>query len=207
MATQKTEGPATAIAFLGILIDSHAFELRLPAERLTRLQDLIRSWSAKKFCSRKELESLLGHLSHAAMVIKQGRTFLRQLFPLLALDRAAHHSIRLNAGARADLTWWRTFLQDWNGSSFFTATTPAIEVISDASGSFGCGAFSLKCGWFQLQWPENWHATHNTSKELVPVVIAVALWGHRWRHTSIRFRCDNMAVVQILRTRTSKDQL
>ena len=77
--------------------------------------------------------------------------------------------------------------------------------MSDASGSFGCGAFSSAYGWFQLKWPECWNSIGIAAKELVPVVIAAALWGHRWRRTSVCFVSDNMAVVNILRSRTSKD--
>lgn len=128
-------------------------ELRLPAEKLLHLQSALRQWVERKPCTKRELESLLGHLSHAATVVKQGRTFLQQLFPLLSLDRASHHFIRLNAGARADSRWWSAFLQDWNGTS---VTTSSTEVISDASGSFGCGAFSIPHGWFLLEWPESW---------------------------------------------------
>ena len=87
IATQKTEGPNTALVFLGILIDTHRFELRLPLEKLTRLQTALQHWKKKRSCTRRELESLLGHLSHAATVVRQGRTFLRQLFPLLSLNR------------------------------------------------------------------------------------------------------------------------
>ena len=105
IAAHKTEGPASILVFLGILIDTHRFELRLPAEKLAHLQSVLRQWTEKKSCTRRDLETLLGHLSHAATVVKQGRTFLRQLFPLLSLDRASHHLIRLNAGARADLRW------------------------------------------------------------------------------------------------------
>ena len=47
--------------FLGIRIDTHAFELRLPPEKLARLCDLIQAWSGKRTCTRTELESLLGH--------------------------------------------------------------------------------------------------------------------------------------------------
>jgi len=111
IAVHKTEGPSSILIFLGILIDTHNFELRLPAEKLGRLQDTIRQWVGRHSCTRSELESLLGHLLHAATVIRQGRVFLRQLFPLLALDRAPHHIIRLNAGAKADLLWWYTFLR------------------------------------------------------------------------------------------------
>ena len=100
-----------------------------------RLQETLHAWADKNPCTRRELESLLGHLSHGASVISQGRTFLWQLFPLLSLDRASNHYIRLNAGARTDLTWWRVFLQDRNGASFFPTTSTAAEVPSDASGA------------------------------------------------------------------------
>lgn len=80
-------------------------------------------------------------------------------------------------------------------------------MISDASGSFGCGAFVNNLGWFQLQWPDSWQSTNIAAKELVPVVIAAALWGHRWSGAGVCFRSDNMAVVSILSTSTSRDQL
>lgn len=96
VAVSKTEGPSTSLTFLGILIDTLNFELRLPADKLTHLQGLITDWVRKRSCTRKELESLLGHLSHTATVISQGRTFLRQLFQLLSVGRAPHHYVRLN---------------------------------------------------------------------------------------------------------------
>jgi hypothetical protein len=207
VASHKTEGPANILIFLGILIDSCNFELRLPADKLHRLQDLIRQWIQQPACTRQELESLLGYLSHAATVIPQGRVFLRQLFSLLALDRAPHHYIRLNSGAKADLMWWHTFLQDWNGRSFFPVMSPSVEIFSDASGTFGCGAFAHPHGWFQLQWPDDWHSIHITAKELVPVVIAAVLWGYQWTRKCICFRSDNMAVVDLLKTHTSQDPL
>ena len=44
IASHKVEGPATSVAFLGILIDSEAGVLRLPGDKLARLQDIIRQW-------------------------------------------------------------------------------------------------------------------------------------------------------------------
>ncbi len=55
----KTVGPSTCITFLGILIDTEAFELRLPTEKLARLQELVQSWCGRKACTRRELESLV----------------------------------------------------------------------------------------------------------------------------------------------------
>ena len=203
IAIHKTEGPATLLSFLGILIDTCRFELRLPQEKLERLQQILQQWARKKSCTRKELESLLGHLTHAATVVVQGRTFLRELFHLQTRTRSPFQTIRLNAKARADLLWWKVFLQDWNGMSFFPSMDPSSEVISDVSGSFGCGAFSHSHGWFQLEWPGSWNAVHITAKELVPIVIAAALWGSAWTGSCVCFRSDNMAVVDMLKTRTS----
>ena len=72
VASHKTEGPCTSLTFLGIVVDTGAFELRLPDEKLTRLQASLLSWTRKRTCTRKELESLVGHLSHAATVVAQG---------------------------------------------------------------------------------------------------------------------------------------
>ena len=42
IATHKMEGPATTVTFLGIQVDILAGELRLPQDKLTRLQELLR---------------------------------------------------------------------------------------------------------------------------------------------------------------------
>ena len=81
---------------------------------------------------------------------------------------------------------------------FFPPKEPSVEVLSDASGSFGCGGFWAAHGWFQVQWQESWLAIHITAKELLPIVIASALWGHRWTQQRVRFRSDNSAVVCLL---------
>ena len=207
VAASKTEGPTTSLVFLGILIDTHRSELRLPSDKLANLITLIQAWVGKKSCTKRELESLLGHLSHAATVIPQGRTFLRSLFSLLSLAPAPCHHLRLNLSARADIQWWSMFLSDWNGRSFFSPPLASIHVTSDASGCFGCGGFSVPHGWFQVQWPDRWRSTHITAKEMLPVVIAAALWGEQWIGQRVCFNCDNMAVVDLLRSRTSKDTL
>ena len=82
VAADKTEGPTTSLVFLGILIDTNRSELRLPSDKLANLITLTQAWMGKKACTKKELESQVGHLSHAATVIPQGRTFLRSLFSL-----------------------------------------------------------------------------------------------------------------------------
>ena len=191
------------------MIDTLRFELRLPQDKLSHLQQQLEVWVNRQSCCKRELESLLGHLSHAATVMRHGRTFLRQLFALLPRAHANHHYIHLTAGARADLLWWKTFLQSWNGRAFFPHHHPtaAIEVTSDASGSYGCGAFSQDHGWFQLEWPHTWDTAHIAAKELVPIVVAAAIWGPAWHRRQVSFRSDNMSVVEVLRSGTTREPL
>ena len=52
-----------------------------------------------------------------------------------------HHQVRLNIAARADIIWWHTFVDSWNGLSLLWSVgrcSPNILVVSDASGSWGC---------------------------------------------------------------------
>ena len=210
IAPHKLEGPGTAISFLGILIDTQEGVLRLPAEKLSRLRGLITGWKGRKCCLKRELLSLIGQLQHACKVVRAGRTFLRRMIDLSAVASELHHRIRLNVAFRSDLLWWDVFLEDWNGVSVFSGVTRSLPVevlTSDASGSWGCGAFTVSGEWFQFQWPSSWASVHITVKELLPIVVACAVWGVSWHGKTVQCRCDNAAVVAILRSGTSKHPL
>ena len=119
LAAKKKEGPTPVIVFLGIIIDTEKQQLRLPEDKLTRLQDTVAKWLGKKSCTRCDLESLVGSLMHACRVIKVGRSFLRRAISLLSgtNQRCRHHHICLNASFRSDITWWKVFASHWNGAS------------------------------------------------------------------------------------------
>ena len=210
IAPHKLEGPDTTISFLGIEINTAQGLLRLPPDKLSRLRALITGWKGRRCCTKRDMLSLIGQLQHACKVIRAGRTFLRRMINLSAVVTELHHHIRLNLAFRSDLHWWDIFLEDWNGMSMFAGvvrTPPAAILTSDASGSWGCGAFTSAGQWFQFQWPTSWATVHITVKELLPVVVSCALWGGGWQGKTVQCRCDNAAVVAILRSGTSKHAL
>ena len=208
IAHHKTEGPTSRLTFLGIELDSESSSLRLPLEKLQRLQREITWWMGRSSCTKRELLSLIGQLQHACCVVRPGRTFLRRMISLAKVAKQLHHHIRLNKGFRSDLQWWSCFLPTWNGISMMAGAPRQWEasVTSDASGGWGCGAFSSAGEWFQLQWPPSWGKLHITIKELLPVVVSIALWGSSWRGKRVRCRSDNAAVVAILNSGSSKDE-
>ena len=99
LAEHKRDGPTTCLTYLGIEVDTVAGQLHLPAEKLERLRTLLQEWGNRKVCQWRELESLIGVLSHAAKVVRSGRTFLRRMLDLLhgvPMHRLRPHPIRLN---------------------------------------------------------------------------------------------------------------
>ena len=67
-----------------------------------------------------------------------------------------HHFVRPNTQCRGDLLWWHEFANQWNGISYMPALVSSVSVTSDASGSWGCGAYTQSGEWFQLEWPDEW---------------------------------------------------
>ena len=88
-------------------------------------------------------------------------------------------------------------------SPLFSMSKVDAVLTSDASGSWGCGTYSGS-QWFQLQWVQDIKEAHITLKELVPIVVAAALWGPLWAHQHILAHCDNAAVVAIINHNDSK---
>ena len=81
---------------------------------------------------------------------------------------------------------------------------PAVVVTSDASGHWGCGAFCER-KWFQLQCDPTLSQKSIAAKELIPIVVACAVWGLTWEGQVVRCRSDNQAVVAVIQTRYSRD--
>ena len=204
LAPEKQEGPTTHLVFLGIDIDTVAGRLSLPADKLLRLRTEVDSWLGRKVCRRRDLESLVGVLQHAAKVVPPGRTFVRQMIDLLKGPRRPHYFIRLNQQFRAVLYCWKTFAEKWNGVALFPpACEPTREFASDASGTWGCGAW-WGDDWWQWEWPQGCERGI-AFKELFAVILSAAVWGRRWRGQHVRAHCDNEAVVHMMASRSSKN--
>ena len=77
-------------------------------------------------------------------------------------------------------------------------------MFTDASGTWGCGAF-LDPMWFHLKWSDRLQPLSVAVKEMVPVVLVAAKFGHQWAGKVVQFVIDNMAVVEVIKATYSKD--
>ena len=199
-------GPATTLTFQGIELDLVSMVMRLPKPKLERLKALLSRWLGWSSARKRQLLSIISQLSDAAIVVRPGRTFLRSLIETAKIPKKQEHLVCLNGECKADLHWWDTFLEGWNGVALFPGHPAGDTITSDASGSWGCGAF-LEGGtaWFQLQWPLGWQGVNIATKELFPIVLAAALWGRKWQGKPVLFRTGNQAVVAALALYSARD--
>ncbi len=141
-------------------------------------------------------------------MVRAGRTFVRRLIDLSTTAKRLDHFVRLSTEARSDIEWWWRFCETWNGVRVLLGHPEARVskvVATDASGSWGCGA-CWSNHWFRMQWQEETQESHITYKELVPIVLAVTVWGRQWRNATIQVLCDNEAVVAIVNQGTARDK-
>ena len=205
---KKVEEPSTTITFLGIEINTVAMQLRLPYTKLTELRGLVSNWILRKSCLKKDLQSLAGKLQHACKVLRPGKTFLQRVFDLLRVTVKKHHHIHLNKDFQSDSMWWDTFLSVWNGVSMFQGLSQVqqVPVFTDVSGELGCRGW-WGTQWFQYMWlpTGKFRDLPITQKEVLPVVMAGAVWGQQWHSLMVQVFCDNEVAVEVLSAKYSRD--
>ncbi|XP_053143522.1 uncharacterized protein LOC128341261 [Hemicordylus capensis] len=210
LAKDKTEGPVTRLSFLGIEIDTLAGCARLPQAKLLVLVELLRALGRARKASLRELQVVTGHLNFACRVVAPGRAFLRRICDLTMGLRAPHHRVRVTEGVRADLSLWESFLAGYNGVTFWRQEQlleADLQVHSDAAGGAGFGLY-FRGRWCAAPWPRDWFERGVTRDltflELFPIVVAVHIWAEEFADSSVRFWCDNQAVVQVVNSQSSR---
>jgi hypothetical protein len=215
-APDKTEGPATALTYLGVRIDSAAMSISLDAAKLAAISASLNQWSARSACSLRQLQSLIGTLQWAAYVVRHGRTFLQHLRDLLAQHQDSRAlpsdegAIDITGEARDDIRWWQQYVSQWNGVSLlwdqqWLDRSSTLQPHTDAC----VEGYAAVCGtaWFHGRWsPAEELAARDDSmgrdsmpwKELFAIVAAASTWGASWQRRKIIFITDCMPVVHAL---------
>jgi len=204
----KVVNPCTALEFLGIWVDSEKMELRISADRLTDIMSDLAQWTHRCRAKKRALLSLIGKLIFVSRVVRSGRSFVRRMIYTSKKAKHLHHFIRLDGEFRADLAWWSHFLPSWNGISLFYdkhwTDNADLDLYTDASNIALSGYFNGS--WF-VELVQNLEGNSINHRELRAVVLAAATWSQAWSGKRILFHCDNMSVVNILRSGTSRNPL
>lgn len=210
VAHEKTVGPAQTLVFLGIELDSVHMELRLPNDKIVKCIELLQTSSKRRKMKLREIQSLVGSLSFACIAVPPGRAFLRRLIHLTKGVSKPHFYVTLNAEARADMACWLQFLTHFNGKNMFLEenwlSSSKIQLFTDSAASYGFAGI-LGSRYFHGIFPKIWADLNITFLELVPIVIALYVWGRLLSNHSLLIRTDNEALVAIINKQSSPDMI
>ena len=214
VSMEKTEWGMQLITFLGLLIDTVNQIISIPPLKINKAVQQIDSLLTKSKTTLRVMQQLTGLLNFLGKAIVPGRAFTRRLYGHTAGLTKKNHHLNLTLEIKADLTMWRTFLLT---PAVFCRkfidltnqyTSEEIDWYTDASANYelGCGGYSGR-DWFIMQWEEKFMKKHSPSinyLELYAVAVAIYSWIYKYKNMNIVIFCDNMSVVHMINTSSSK---
>ena len=106
---------------------------------------------------------------------------------------------------RQDLNWFIRFLHQFNGKAILVKNpiqqphTLHIDASLTGLGRvWGNSVYSTPI------YPFPTFEMGIVHWEMFNVLLALRVWGHHWKHSLVRFYCDNLAVVQVVQTSKTK---
>ena len=196
---KKLVAPSSQLIFLGITLNSETMTLSLPTNKLESINDTLASWRTKTRASKRQLQSLVGKLSHAAHVVRGGRTFLRRMFNTLRALKRPNHKTRITGALLQDIVWWQNFMPSFNGISACIPSWDAVTMMSDAC-DVGGGVFSEGTLYYT-----NWaadlphlEAEHINHKEAAVAALGVIRFAQLYTNKTVNIYIDNQCAVSII---------
>jgi hypothetical protein len=208
LASEKVEGPVTTLTLLGIEIDTVAGELRMAKDRIDDIYHLLCTFGSARSASKKDFQSLIGKLNFVCIVVHPGRTFLRRLIDFsTSLPESGSEVFLMSLQVKSDIAWWVSFLRGWNGVSLLRylgwQPSPSMELYTDACASGFGGYFQGR--WLYGSFSDVEVLSGNIAwKELFALCIAVSTWSSHLQGRSILVHSDNVAVVAMIASGTSR---
>ncbi|XP_053398262.1 uncharacterized protein LOC128556673 [Mercenaria mercenaria] len=215
IAEEKSVGPVSVLTFLGFELDSDQMTIRIPFSKIQELLDLIRNFLCRSKVTLKQLQSLTGKLCFFSKAICGSRAFLRRFYEAMSgLDKPHHHR-RVTTDIVDDLRVWVSFLNNFNGVVHIPANvwhdSNVLNLHTDSAGAADCGGACYLDGcWAFFPWPLSWSKSQilkdMTFLEMVPVVLAIALWGSRIANKKVLMWIDNEALVKVLNKQSCRSK-
>ena len=206
MNKDKLTPPSKRITCLGIDIDIDNNTMSIARDKVKVIYAECLAVNKKTVLSKQAFQPLLGKLIYIQKCVKPSRVFINRILDLFRINSHLRR-IHLTSDFQKDIQWFLEFLPSFNGVCYISK--PSIDdsqsVFLDASLT-GMGAV----------WRDRVYATpiHNCPDpkftivhfEMLNIVIALRIWGHLWQHGSISIKCDNLGVVQVVKTGKTRDQ-
>ena len=199
LAPEKCQGPSRVMSWTGSTFDTVEMIMRIDEEKIQESLDLAKSYLHKTDITIKDIEILLGKLQHSIKFCPGARRFLNRLL-MMRREMLEDKTYRLTTGAVDDLSWFISFLSDFNGVAVIRSQfIPTVIVYVDAC-LIGGGSLWEGVSFVSYKWPEHvvkWCLAIN-DLEMFNVLVSIRKWKEKLRGHTVRIWCDNNTSVKSL---------
>lgn len=204
IAWEKVVAPTKCTRFLGIDIDVGAHEIRIPDDKIHKFIDIIQKIKHKSHLTKRELQSLIGHINHLGKAVVPARRFMNRL--LHVLRESTRITIRASEWMKRDIDWFDAFLSQYNGRSMIVCDLPCATIEADSCLSGGGARFNDLCYAFvyPVALAQNMHISQLESYNCM---IAVRVFLHDQSNACFRVLCDNEATVMCMNSGRGRDPI
>jgi hypothetical protein len=205
--------PSQCREFLGMTIDSHRLELRVPRDKIRKFKQVVRQslrLDDQHRLSLRQLAGVIGKIQAMSPAVSPARLWSRQL--LFCKNRALaacankktawNLPVRLSADARTELEQWATLLEKWNGKGFLPPK--ARHVVTTDASSFGWG------GWLGSEdaqgfWTRAEAKRSSNKRELHTTVLVVQAFRRKLAGSTVEIRTDNLTTMAYINHQGGRD--
>ena len=165
---------STKAVCLGIEIDTIRRTISVPEDKLRCICQIVDVWGSKRFCSVRQLQSLLRHLMYIQKCVRPSLFFVNRILELLRANYDAK-SITMTHDFRRDIRWFKKFLGHFNGTAFYDHK-PIQEVLELDACLVGLGG---RCDnkVYRLPIVKHYANLHITHLGMVNILVAIRVFG------------------------------
>jgi hypothetical protein len=193
----------TAVTVLGLEIDTIALEVRLPQDKVQRLQATVERLLHSRKASLHDIESLAGLQSFCARGIRLARTFTQSAYNFITFIHRSHRAglFKLPSALIADLRWWLRLLHDFNGVRLLPdIERPLARAFTDACDD-GLGGYLIPHNSglsprfaFSVRPNRRIRTQHINAKEAFAVLYLLRRWGQQLHRHRLSIYTDSATV-------------
>ena len=205
-ALHKVHPPTQRLVWLGILYDTILMRMSIPADKMEEIMVVLGSWEGRARATRREVQALLGLLQFVASVSPPVRIFTNRMLQCLR-EMPGRGADGLSLGFRQDLRFFLDLLPRFNGIRIIDKKELSYQAEIELDACLtGCGA-TIGSEYYSEVFPQSVLDERHiiAHLEMLNVVVAVKVWGERWRGSRVRVDCDNMVVCLALQSGRSRD--
>lgn len=190
--------PSQSCKYLGYVVDTHKWQLSLPAEKRARIKDELVKIKKLKRCKIRQFAQLIGLLVSACPAIEYGLLYTKELERCKFLNLKDNDNydkyMSLPSNLLPDINWWLGAID--HSVHRIRDDNFILEIYSDAS-TTGWGA---ACGEQTAsgQWSHTEKLLHINQLELIAAFFALKIFAKDYSNCQILLRIDNTTAVSYI---------